>query len=130
MIEAGMGWSAVDFVNAANVRRTLGDTLRPFFDRYDLLLTPTLPAPPLPVGANYYEEIGGKKVSLAGNYALTYPTNLTGFPSASVPCGRTADGLPVGLQIVGPRFADALILRAAAAFEAVSPWAAERPALD
>jgi aspartyl-tRNA(Asn)/glutamyl-tRNA(Gln) amidotransferase subunit A len=130
MIEAGMRWSAVDFVNAANVRRTLSDTLRPFFDRYDLLLTPTLPALPLPVGVNYYEEIGGKNVSLADNYALTYPMNLTGFPSASVPCGRTADGLPVGLQIVGPRFADALILRAAAAFEAVAPWAAERPALD
>ena len=87
MIETGMRWSAVDFVNAANVRRTLSDTLRPFFDRYDLLLTPTLPAPPLPVGVNYYEEIGGKNVSSADNYALTYPMNLTGFPSASVPCG-------------------------------------------
>jgi aspartyl-tRNA(Asn)/glutamyl-tRNA(Gln) amidotransferase subunit A len=52
---------------------------------------------------------------------------MTGQPAATVPCGFTHDGLPVGLQIVGRRFADAAVLRAAAAFEAARPWAAKRP---
>ncbi len=126
-IEQGMKWSAVDFVNAANWRRTLSDTCVKFFAQHDLLLTPTLAAPPLPVGVNFYEEIGGRKVNPPGWYAFTYPINLIGYPAATVPCGWTADGLPVGLQIVGPRFADALVLRAAAAFEAMAPWATKRP---
>lgn len=53
----------------------------------------------------------------------------TGQPAITVPCGFTAEGLPVGLQIVGRRFADALVLRAAAAFEAAHPWAQHRPPL-
>ena len=129
MIEHGMRWTAADFINAANWRRTLGETFRRFFARYDLVLTPTLAAPPLPVGVNYYEEIGGRTVAPSGWFAFTYPINLTGFPAATVPCGWTSEGLPVGLQIIGPRLADALVLRAAAAFEAVAPWAAKRPPL-
>jgi len=54
---------------------------------------------------------------------FSYPFNLTQQPAASVPCGLTADGLPVGLQIVGPRYADALVLRAARAFESAQPFA-------
>jgi len=52
---------------------------------------------------------------------FTYPFNLTQQPAASVPCGFTADGLPIGLQIVGPRYGDALVLRAARAYEAAHP---------
>lgn len=128
-IEQGKQWSAVDFINAANWRRTLSDAFVKFFAHHDLLLTPTLTAPPLPVGVDHYEEIGGRRVSPSGWYAFTYPINMTGYPAASVPCGWTADGLPVGLQIIGPRFADALVLRAAAAYEAVAPWAEKRPPL-
>jgi aspartyl-tRNA(Asn)/glutamyl-tRNA(Gln) amidotransferase subunit A len=127
LIEQGTRWSAVEFVNAANWRRVLSDAFEKFFGRHDLLLTPTLAAPPLPVGVSFYEEIGGRKVTPAGWLAFTYPLNMIGYPAASVPCGWTADGLPVGLQIIGPRFADALVLRAAAAFEAIAPWAAQRP---
>jgi len=61
---------------------------------------------------------------------FTFPFNLTGQPAASVPCGFTSDGLPVGLQIVGRWHADALVLRAAAGFEAIQPWAQQRPPLD
>lgn len=59
--------------------------------------------------------------------AYTYPFNVTGQPAASVPCGWTDDGLPVGLQIVGRRFDEATVLRAAAAFEEAFPWAGRRP---
>lgn len=129
-LEQGMKWSAVDFVNAANWRRALSDAFVKFFARHDLLLTPTLAAPPLPVGVNFYDEIGGRKVNPPAWFAFTYPINLIGYPAATVPCGWTADGLPVGLQIIGPRFADALVVRAAAAFEVIAPWAAKRPNLD
>jgi aspartyl-tRNA(Asn)/glutamyl-tRNA(Gln) amidotransferase subunit A len=58
---------------------------------------------------------------------FTFPWNLTGWPAASVPCGFTSEGLPVALQIVGKWRADASVLRAAAAFEAVQPWADKQP---
>jgi len=128
-IEMGQRPSAVDFVQAANVRRTLNDAFREFFKTYDLLLTPTLAAPPLPLGQHVYEEIGGKAVGQLGWLAFTFPINMLGYPAITVPAGWTAAGLPVGLQIVGPRFADAAVLRAAAAFEALQPWADRRPPL-
>ncbi len=126
-IERGLTWSAVEFVRAAACRRTLNDVWQRYFARFDLLLTPTLAAPPLPVGIDGYGEIGGKPVGRLGWIAFTFPLNMVGYPAASVPCGRTEAGLPVGLQIVGPRFADALVLRAAAAWEAAAPWADDRP---
>jgi aspartyl-tRNA(Asn)/glutamyl-tRNA(Gln) amidotransferase subunit A len=129
-LEYGMRWSAVDFVKAAHVRRTLSESFRQFFQRYDLLLTPTLAAPPLPVGVDDYREIGGRKVGRRGWIAFTFPINLTGYPAATVPCGWTREGLPVGLQIIAPRLAEALVLRASAAFEAMAPWADKRPSLD
>jgi aspartyl-tRNA(Asn)/glutamyl-tRNA(Gln) amidotransferase subunit A len=129
-IEQGLRWSAVDFVRAANVRRTLSEAFRRFFERYDLLLTPTLAAPPLPVGVDDYREIGGRKVGRRGWIAFTFPINLIGYPAATVPCGWTAEGLPVGLQLIAPRLAEALVLRASAAFEAIAPWADRRPPLE
>jgi aspartyl-tRNA(Asn)/glutamyl-tRNA(Gln) amidotransferase subunit A len=129
-IEAGMRWSAVDFVRAAHVRRTLNDAFVRFFTHYDLLLTPTVTAPPPPVKVEVHEEIAGRKVTRLGWLAFTFPLNLVGYPAATVPCGQTREGLPMGLQIVAPRLADALVLRAAAAFEAMAPWAHRYPPVD
>jgi aspartyl-tRNA(Asn)/glutamyl-tRNA(Gln) amidotransferase subunit A len=129
-IEAGMRWSGVDFVKAAHIRRTLNDAFVRFFTRYDLLLTPTVTAPPPPVTVEAHEQIDGRKVTRLGWLAFTFPLSLVGYPAASVPCGWTREGLPVGLQIAAPRLADALVLRAAAAFEAMSPWTDRRPLLD
>ena len=128
-IEAGMRWSAIDFVRASNVRRMLNDVFVRFFSRYDLLLTPTFAAPPPPVKVEAHEQIGGRKVTRLGWLAFTFPLSLIGYPAASVPCGWTREGLPVGLQISAPRLADALVLRAAAAFEALAPWAHKRPTI-
>jgi len=102
---------------------------RALFEKYDLLLTPTTTTAPFPLGILYPTEIEGTPVDREPSAGFTYPFNLTGQPAASVPCGFTKDGLPVGLQIVGRRFDDATVLRAAAAFEAVHPWASARPRL-
>jgi aspartyl-tRNA(Asn)/glutamyl-tRNA(Gln) amidotransferase subunit A len=102
---------------------------RAFFERYDLLLTPTVACPAFPLGLDHPTEIAGKPVMPYGWLPYTYPFNLTGQPAASVPCGFTRDGLPIGLQIVGRRFDDATVLRAAAAFERARPWANARPGL-
>ncbi len=102
---------------------------RAFFERYDLLLTPTVACPPFALGLDHPSAVAGKPVAPYGWLPYTYPFNLTGQPAASVPCGFTRDGLPIGLQIVGRRFDDATVLRAAAAFERARPWANARPGL-
>jgi len=104
--------------------------VRSFFEKYDLLLTPTLAVPPLELGRFTVREIAGVKVSPLGWMPFTYPFNITGQPAASVPCGWTDDGLPIGLQIVGRRFDDITVLRAAAAFEQALPWVDRTPPLD
>ena len=99
----------------------------PFFEKYDLLLTPTVAVPPFKLGNFGPREIAGSKVSPIGWMAFSYPFNITGQPAASVPCGWTDEGLPVGLQIVGRCFDDVTVLRAAAAFEQASPWGDRHP---
>jgi aspartyl-tRNA(Asn)/glutamyl-tRNA(Gln) amidotransferase subunit A len=102
---------------------------RALFDTYDLLLTPTIACPPFGVNADNPERIAGKPVPPYGWIPFTYPFNLTGQPAASVPCGFTKSGLPIGLQIVGRRFDDATVMRASAAFERARPWIGHRPAV-
>src|SRR5205085_67268 len=98
------------------------------FERVDLVLGPTVPLVAPPIGRTL--EPGGPLNVPARSIAnrTTIPCNLTGMPAISVPCGF-ADGLPVGLQIMGPAFGEALVLRAAAAYEAATPWRSRRPAM-
>ncbi|MCC6705474.1 MAG: amidase [Thermomicrobiales bacterium] len=111
-------------VGYANFKRNAYfDTVREFMEDYDLLLTPTLPCPAFDAGLDFPPEIAGKPMSYLGWTAFTYPFNLTGQPAATVPAGFTAEGLPVGLQIVGRIHDDVTVLRAAKAFEAARPWA-------
>lgn len=126
-VEEGGRFSAADLVRATLARGAFWQEVRKFFLRYDLLLTPTLAHPPFAAGTERPADApAGSRLAWV---AFTYPFNLTGQPAATVPCGFTPDGLPVGLQIVGRRLADATVLRAAAAYEAAAPWADHRPAL-
>jgi aspartyl-tRNA(Asn)/glutamyl-tRNA(Gln) amidotransferase subunit A len=102
---------------------------RAFFEKYDLLLTPTVACPPFRTGLDNPPDIAGRPIPPYGWIPFTYPFNLTGQPAASVPCGLTRDGVPVGLQIVGRRFDDVGVLRASAAFERARPWRQTRPPL-
>jgi aspartyl-tRNA(Asn)/glutamyl-tRNA(Gln) amidotransferase subunit A len=103
---------------------------RALFEKYDLLLTPTIACPPFSVGLDNPAEIAGQPCPPYGWIPFTYPFNLTGQPAASVPAGFTRAGLPVGLQIVGRRYDDVAVLRASAAFERARPWADRRPPLE
>ena len=124
--EASANLTATEYLKAVAARQAMVDVLRRFFERYDLLLTPTLCLPAFPLGIVGPRAVAGHEVTHLG-WTLCYPFNYSGQPAVSVPAGWTASGLPVGIQIVGRRLEDALVLRAAAAFEWVRPWAARRP---
>lgn len=131
LIERGKDISAMDYARVAVGREEYCEQIQPFFEKYDLLLTPTTAVPSFELDKFEVTEIAGVKGSPVLDWTpATYPFNLTGQPAASVPCGWTDEGLPVGLQIVGRRFDDVTVLRAAAAFEEASPWAGKLPPLD
>ncbi|MCK9519921.1 MAG: amidase family protein [Dehalococcoidia bacterium] len=120
--ESGRGMTAVQVAQALQTRHAVNRQVNRFLDEYTLLLTPTLAAPPFKAEGPPPMVIAGKEVGPAGFIPFTYPFNLTGHPAASLPAGLTAAGLPVGLQVVAPRFADKLLLTVSAAFEAANPW--------
>jgi Asp-tRNA(Asn)/Glu-tRNA(Gln) amidotransferase A subunit family amidase len=107
----------------------LHDLLVAFFQRYELFLTPTLATPAYASGIFGPSEVAGEAVSSPLEPFFTHPFNLSGQPAASIPVGFTESGLPVGLQIVGRRFAEKTVLCASACFEAARPWADRWPAL-
>lgn len=118
----GAGWTAEQLTDAVMGRKALYNAAWRFFRQYDLLLTPTLTVPPFEHGIQGPTIVDGRQVEPFAWLSFTLPFNLTGQPAASVPAGFTDDGLPVGLQIVGRRLDDALVLRASAAFETAAPW--------
>ena len=119
LAEAGEAISLAKYMAAVDARRALAVRLNLFFEDFDLLLLPTMPLAAFATGRDVPGgPDGGEWLDWS---PFTYPFNLTGLPAASAPCGLTGDGLPVGLQIVGPRYQDARVLRAARAFERLHP---------
>ncbi|MEQ8663092.1 MAG: amidase family protein, partial [Gammaproteobacteria bacterium] len=122
-------WTAEDFTDARMARLGVCNQLWRLMSDYDLLLTPTVAVPPFALHTQGPEMIDGHMVAPTAWLAFTFPLNMSGQPAASVPAGFTADGLPVGLQIVGRHLDDRGVLRAAAAFERARPWAGHWPTL-
>jgi aspartyl-tRNA(Asn)/glutamyl-tRNA(Gln) amidotransferase subunit A len=121
----GADYSARDYLAAVKLREAVGVAMNLFHQSYDLLLTPSLPIPAFEAG---HEVPPGSGMERWPDWTpFSYPFNLSRQPAASVPCGFTSEGLPAGLQIVGPSYADALVLRAARAFEQAQAF--EMPAL-
>lgn len=118
--EQALQYSAQDYLTAMNTRMALGQRMGAFHETYDLLLTPTVPIPPFEAGREV--PPGSSSPRWTSWSPFTYPFNMTQQPAASVPCGFTSDGLPIGLQVVGPRHADGRVLRACRAFEQARPW--------
>jgi Asp-tRNA(Asn)/Glu-tRNA(Gln) amidotransferase A subunit family amidase len=133
VLEAGR-MSAIEYARALLARTTFAERVRQTFAQYDLLLTPQMPVAAWPADPGPFEgvaDLGGRPAhSIFERLPFTYPFNLTGQPAASVPCGFTDDGLPVALQIVGRWHRDTDVLRAAACWESLAPWADRRPPLD
>ncbi|MFJ8074756.1 amidase [Streptomyces sp. NPDC096176] len=111
VVAAGERYSALDYLAAVDARMALGRRMGRFHTSYDLLVTPTLPITAFEAGAEV--PAGSRHHRWTGWTPFTYPFNLTQQPAASVPCGVDEDGLPIGVQLVGPRHADGIVLRAA-----------------
>ena len=111
-----------DLIESQKARTRLNRVLWELFEQFDLLLTPTMPTEPFGAKGPPPSEIDGYPISLLGAVAFTYPFNLSGHPAATVPAGFTEAGLPAGLQIVGPRHRDDLVLQVAKAYERSHPW--------
>jgi aspartyl-tRNA(Asn)/glutamyl-tRNA(Gln) amidotransferase subunit A len=107
----GAGSSALDYLAAVDARMELGRRMGLFHERYDLLVTPTLPITAFEAGVEVPKGSGYRRWT--GWTPFTYPFNLTQQPAATVPVGNDGDGLPIGMQIVGARHRDDLVLRAA-----------------
>ena len=124
--DIALAMSPMDMYRDQVMRTTVLDAVEEVLSEYRLLLTPTLACLPVDnrddgdtVGPS---EINGETVDPLIGWCMTYPINFSGHPAASVPAGLSQDGLPVGLQIVGRRYADADVFAASAAFERIRPW--------
>jgi Asp-tRNA(Asn)/Glu-tRNA(Gln) amidotransferase A subunit family amidase len=124
LVEAGRDISGAQYVDALHEKNRYTRRWAEFFTRYDLLLLPSAQLTAFPVGLTTPTEIEGQPVDpFFDDWCSIYlPANLTGMPATSVPAGFGDDGLPVGIQVMGPRWADATTLSAAAAFEQLVPW--------
>jgi len=118
IIGQAASWNLEDYMQAVQDRAALGVHMRKFHEKYDLLVTPTLPVPAFRAGD---EVADGAQTRWTDWAAFTYPFNLTQQPAATIPCGFTRDGLPAGLQIIGRMHDEATVLRAARAYETLHP---------
>ena len=128
LFELGELPSAVDYLQAQQIRRQLKQEFNKAFEEVDIMMMPTLPVLPNDIGDDW-ATLNGKKVDLIDNIIrFTGPGNLTGLPALSVPCGFS-EGLPVGLQIMGPAFSEAKMLNAGYAIEQTNPMKGKKPNL-
>lgn len=128
--EQGLKLTALDIAEAEAMRTALYQRVAAFFERYDYLCVPTTQVPPFSIEQEYPTEINGKALDTYIDWmGLCYAITVTGCPSISVPCGFTPDGLPVGLQIVGPPHADVPVLQLAHAFEQATLFYRQKPAV-
>ncbi len=125
-IRGGQLVRAVDYLASQQVRTLIQDDFRHAYEHVDVVVAPTLPlvAPPIGQTQAAYGVLHVAPRAIANR--ATVPCNLTGMPAISVPCGFS-EGLPVGLQIMGPAFEEAKVLQVAAAYESATPWRASRP---
>jgi aspartyl-tRNA(Asn)/glutamyl-tRNA(Gln) amidotransferase subunit A len=118
--EAGRKVPVTDLVGAHAARIDLGVRMARFHEDYDLLLTPQMPLEAFEAGKNFPD--GRDMHEWVDWCPFTYPFNLTMQPAASVPCGFGDEGLPVAFQLVGRRYDDSTVLRAARAYEKAHPF--------
>jgi aspartyl-tRNA(Asn)/glutamyl-tRNA(Gln) amidotransferase subunit A len=126
VVKQSQSITVADIFEANKQRGLLGTQMRLFMENYDVLITPTLPVPAF--GAGLLQPADPDNMGKWVNWTpFTYPFNLTQQPAASVPCGFTKAGLPIGLHVIGRMFDDGTVLRVCAAYEAATDFAGRRP---
>ena len=130
LVERSRSITLADHLRALQDRAAFNRRAEESFRDFDLLVTPMVPIDPFAAGD---DGPPGMDLSAPVPWArwtpFSYPFNITGQPAASIPCGWSEAGLPVGLQVVGRRFDDALVLRFCAAWERLFDWRSRRPAV-
>jgi aspartyl-tRNA(Asn)/glutamyl-tRNA(Gln) amidotransferase subunit A len=129
LYEYGKRLTGIEVMRGNQRRMKIWATMRTFHETYDLLLTPVTSCTAFPIG-RAPAQIEGQEIPPMGWMSYTQAFNLNGAPAASVPCGFDSQGMPVGLQVVGRAYEDALVLRACRAFEQLQPWAQIKPELE
>ena len=127
LLEHGATVSGGDYAKALGRFDRLRAEMATLFDQYDLLLSPTTAVTAYPVGEPPTEIAGQSVGPFWGALPFTYPINMIGYTAASIPCGFSANSLPVGLHIVGCSGNEETVLAASAAFERIRPWTQLRP---
>ena len=127
-METGLNLSAYDVTAASVIRTEWYQVVRRFFERYDFLVLPTAQTFPFPVDIHWPDTIAGNKMTtyhewMKGNLLVT----MAGCPSLAVPAGFSAQGLPIGIQIIGPNRPELDCLSLGHAYEAVTNWTNARP---
>ncbi|MCC6709324.1 MAG: amidase [Gammaproteobacteria bacterium] len=127
-IEQGLALSLDDVTQAEIKRSQIIARMAAFFERYDFLLCPTTQVPPFPIEQEWVKNINGRDLPTYLDWmGVCYAITVTGCPAISVPAGFTASGLPVGLQVIGRRWADLDVLQLACGFESATRHGERRP---
>jgi aspartyl-tRNA(Asn)/glutamyl-tRNA(Gln) amidotransferase subunit A len=130
-METGADHSAVALQEAMFARTRIFREIQGWFDKHDIVATPTLSRTALAIDHDFFApiEIDGATADTVRKawYPYTLPFNLSANPAVSLPCGWSADGLPIALQLIGPHLGDAALLHAAALFETTRPWTDRHP---
>jgi aspartyl-tRNA(Asn)/glutamyl-tRNA(Gln) amidotransferase subunit A len=129
-LQFGFHVSAHDYLQAARIRARAARTfIAEVFGRVDVLLTPVIPEPPPELAAVTAGPVD-RVIARMGRFSrLTRPFNALGLPALSVPCGFSAQGLPIAIQIVGRAFEESTVLRVGHAYEQAVPWWSRRPSI-
>jgi Asp-tRNA(Asn)/Glu-tRNA(Gln) amidotransferase A subunit family amidase len=137
MIYTGLNYSTNEIKIAEVQREMVYEEICKIFKKCDILITPTVACSAFDLGKSKINPktmkteiiINGKNMTEVGWVPFTYPFNMSGHPAASIPCGWSSEGLPIGMQIVGKRFDELLVLQVSQAFEEIAPWQDKKPNL-
>jgi len=131
IVRLGLDTNSMNIGKAREQRKQVYEVMYQYFKDYDILITPTTPCPAFKPGwldsGTTFPTIGKKTLSTMDWITYTYPFNMTGLPAASIPCGWTRSGLPIGMQIVGKRYDEKTVLQVSKAFEELAPWQDKKP---
>ncbi len=130
LAQYGFQLTPEDIYTAEIQREIIYDNVCKHFKEYDILITPTMACPAFELGVSSPTKIDGKEVSSGAWSPYTHIFNLSGHPAASIPCGWSRDGLPIGMQIIGKRFDEVTVLQVSKTFEEIAPWQDKRPSFN